>query len=153
MALLKKYPHTKYIFYIVLLLCFTKKTRDRSVWYKVLLLCRFRFVFCRRYYYVVFITHFFFPTKQISTVTITDRFSLTTHVVESFMPVPKHRATTMFSRTFKYPPLRGVYSAAAGTALPSPRHVSAPCMSVVVHVTNDNASYARILFIISHTLY
>lgn len=34
------------------------------------------------------------------------------------MPLPKHRATTMFSRTFKYPLLlRDVYSAtAAGTA-------------------------------------
>lgn len=87
------------------------------------------------YYYVVFVLFFavdtimlfllcifFFPTKQISTVTITDRFSLTTHVVESFMPVPKHRATTMFLRTFKYPLLRGVYSAAAGTAsIASPR--------------------------------
>lgn len=28
-------------------------------------------------------------SKQISTVTITDRFSLTTHVVDSFMAVPK----------------------------------------------------------------
>jgi hypothetical protein len=48
----------------------------------------------------------FFPpsviSKQISTVTITDRFSLTTHVVDSFMVVPKNRAT-LFTDNFNIP--------------------------------------------------
>lgn len=40
---------------------------------------------------------FFLSTsEQISTVTITDRFSLTTHVVNSFMAVPKNRAAPFF---------------------------------------------------------
>lgn len=50
-------------------------------------------------FYLFFIFSSSVISKQISTVTITDRFSLTTHVVNSFMAVPKNQAT-LFTDNF-----------------------------------------------------
>jgi len=50
-------------------------------------------------FYLFFIFSSSVISKQISTVTITDRFSLTTHVVNSFMVVPKNQAT-LFTDNF-----------------------------------------------------
>lgn len=85
----------------------------------------------------------FFPSsvisKQISTVTITDRFSLTTHVVDSFMAVPKNR-TTLFTDDFNIPT----------RPIPSPlvRPLSSPPRTVYPPYTSLYVTMMRIIIVI-----
>jgi len=71
-------------------------------------------ILCSRTEETIFVLFSSFISKQISTVTITDRFSLTTHVVDSFMAVPKiGRPSCTFSRVHRvssYPPYTHVVS-------------------------------------------
>lgn len=104
---------------------------------------------------------FFFPartyfiSKQISTVTITDRFSLTTHVVDSFMAVPKNRATLLFYFYFSF--LNILISPPTGS-LPGPGRAAPPTRvrlirrSCIILTRDDDSSDVRLIFLTLDTI-